>query len=62
MCMSDTTDSNENEEENYAYDEPTPADEVVSTDDGAVILRMGEPPIEVGGGSKAEQFPNKVSS
>lgn len=61
MCMSDTTGSNDMEE-NYAYDEPTPADEVVPTDEGAVILRMGEPPIEVGGGSKAEQFPDKVSS
>lgn len=37
-------------EENYDYDEPTPADTVVNTADGPYILRMGEPPIKVGGG------------
>lgn len=37
-------------EEQYAYDEPTPADTVVMTDDGPYILRIGESPIEVGGG------------
>jgi len=39
--------------EEYAYDEPTPADTVVQTDDGPVILRMGEPPIPVGCGAES---------
>lgn len=49
-------------EESYAFDEPTPADEVVQMGEngpqgpGNYILRMGEPPIKVNGGSRAEQF------
>lgn len=39
--------------ERYAYDEPTPADEVVNTGDGPVIMRMGEPPIPVGCGAES---------
>lgn len=38
-------------EERYAYDEPTPADTIVQTADGPVIMRMGEPPIPVGCGA-----------
>ncbi len=37
--------------EQYTYDEPTPADTVVQTTDGPVIMRMGEPPIPVGCGA-----------
>ena len=45
-------------EESYDYDEPTPADEVVSTADGPVIMRIGEPPIPVGcGATCAEEVP-----
>lgn len=35
------------EEENYAYDEPTPADDVITTSEGTFILRMGETPIKI---------------
>lgn len=35
----------ESDLEYYDYDEPTPADDVVMTSDGPVIMRMGEPPI-----------------
>lgn len=46
-------------EESYAYDEPTPADDVVMTDDGPVIMRMGEPPIPVDcGATCAEEIPS----
>jgi len=38
-------------EEMYAYDEPTPADTVMMTDEGGVIIRMGEPPIPIGCGA-----------
>lgn len=56
--MTDT----DNPVESYAYDEPTPADEVVAMGEngpqgpGRYIIRMGEPPIKVGGGTKEEQF------
>jgi len=49
-------------EESYAFDEPTPADEVVSLGKnapqgpGEYIIRMGEAPIKVNGGSREEQF------
>lgn len=41
--------------EHYDYDEPTPADEVVQTADGPVILRMGHPPIPVGCGASGPE-------
>lgn len=45
-------------DEHYAYDEPTPADTVVPTADGEVILRMGEPAIPVGcGATCADEIP-----
>ncbi len=50
--MSDKTDEIE---ESYAYDEPTPADDVVMTSDGPYIHRMGEPPIKVGGGENQHE-------
>lgn len=54
MDMTDTTES-----ENYDYDEPTPADTVVNTSEGQVILRMGEPPIPVDcGATCAKEIPN----
>ena len=34
--------------EEYAYDEPTPADTVITTSEGTFILRMGESPIRIG--------------
>ena len=37
----------ESDLEYYAYDEPTPADDVVTTSDGSFIMRVGEPPIPV---------------
>ncbi|WP_255152986.1 hypothetical protein [Halorarius halobius] len=37
-----------NEIENYAQDEPTPADDVITTGEGTFILRMGEHPIPIG--------------
>jgi len=49
-------------EESYAFDEPTPADEVVTLGENApqgagnYIIRMGEPPIKVNGGGREEQF------
>ena len=49
-------------EESYDFDEPTPADEVVTLGENApqgagnYIIRMGEPPIKVNGGSRTEQF------
>jgi len=44
--------------EQYAYDEPTPADTVLQTTDGPYIIRMGEPPIPVGcGATCAEELP-----
>jgi hypothetical protein len=47
------------EVERYAYDEPTPADKVLSTSDGSYIIRMGEPPIPVGcGATCAEEIPD----
>lgn len=46
-------------EETYAYDEPTPADEIVQTTNGPVILRMGEPPIPIGcGATCSEELPS----
>lgn len=56
--MVDDESNTDDVEESYAYDEPTPADEVVPTDDGPVIMRMGEPPIPVGcGATCAEEIP-----
>lgn len=46
-------------EESYDFDEPTPADTVYTTSEGTFIHRMGYPPIEVGGGSESEQFPDR---
>jgi len=49
-------------EESYDFDERTPADEVVTLGENApqgagnYIIRMGEKPIKVNGGSRAEQF------
>lgn len=49
-------------EESYAFDEPTPAYEVVTLGKNApqgagnYIIRTGEPPIKVNGGSRTEQF------
>jgi len=37
-----------NDIEHYAHDEPTPADDVITTGEGAFILRMGEQPIPIG--------------
>lgn len=34
-------------EEHYDENEPTPADEVVTTSEGTFILRMGEAPIKI---------------
>lgn len=49
----------ESEEERYAYDEPTPADNTVTTNEGTYILRMGEPPIPVGcGAACAAEIPD----
>jgi hypothetical protein len=39
--------------ETYSYDEPTPADTVLTTADGPVIIRMGHPPIPVGCGAES---------
>lgn len=44
----------------YAYGDPTPADEVVTTADGQYILRRGEQLIEVGDGPE-EQYRTIVS-
>jgi len=45
--------------ESYDYDEPTPADEIIMTEDGPVILRIGEPPIPVRcGASCADELSN----
>lgn len=41
-----------NDIEHYAYDEPTPADDIITTGEGTFILRMGEPPIPIGGHSQ----------
>lgn len=57
--MSDETPDTDDVEESYDYDEPTPADDVVMTDDGPVIMRMGEPPIPVGcGATCADEIPS----
>lgn len=58
--MSDDTNL---DSESYSYDEPTPADDVLMTEDGAVILRMGEPPIPVNcGATCAEEIPGGAES
>jgi hypothetical protein len=47
---------NEETEESYSFDEPTPADDVYVKNGTQYIRRMGYPPIEVGGGATAEDF------
>lgn len=47
-------------QEQYAYDEVTPADETVTLDGQTYIHRMGEPPIPVGcGATCAEEIPDE---
>jgi hypothetical protein len=40
--------------EHYAYDEMTPADDIITTSEGTFILRMGEPPIPIGDHSQED--------
>lgn len=50
--MTNTTDDTDpTDEPRRPYDQPSPADTVVETADGPIILRMGHPPIPVGCGA-----------
>jgi hypothetical protein len=40
--------------EHYAYEEMTPADDIITTSEGTFILRMGEPPIPIGDHSQED--------
>jgi hypothetical protein len=58
--MTTNTTNTTNTEEQYNYDEPTPADEIIHTENGPVIMRIGEPPIPVNcGANNAKDLTNK---